>query len=363
MLFDLIFFFKNTTEFIFFLLSFLLVFLNFILSIFNEDKQENILDDDKKEKYMKKKSFPLFESSVLSRIVFWWVNNLIITGYKKELKSENMWKLPDDVNCNYLTNQMEQYWNIETKKCIDNEKRKKKFNEKIELKNINNNNNELKNESKEKLIKPSLIKCLFKLIGGDILWSAFFHLLEIVAIYLGPFVLGETIRFNQNKEASITIGYFFSLLLFLSIFLKAIFSNHHLKFTFITGTKIKTALMGLIYKKALSLSPNARKDTTVGEMVNVLQVNTQTFENLAPFINMTWSVPLQLIICTIMLWSYLGVASLFGLIPLFLSIPVQIYIIGKNKKHQINKFKNADTRIKLTNEVLNGIKVSILIFL
>jgi ABC-type bacteriocin/lantibiotic exporter with double-glycine peptidase domain len=115
--------------------------------------------------------------------------------------------------------------------------------------------------------------------------------------------------------------------------------------------------MGLIYKKALRLSPVARKDTTVGEMVNVLQVNTQVFETLAPFINMSWSIPLQLIICTVMLWSYLGVASLAGLLPIFFNIPFQIKVAADNKNNQIAKFKYADSRIRLTNEVLNGMKV------
>ena len=92
-------------------------------------------------------------------------------------------------------------------------------------------------------------------------------------------------------------------------------------------------------------------------MVNLMQVNTQSFVELTTYLNMLWSAPLQIIICIVMLWSYLGVASLAGLGIVLLIIPLNAFLSNKQKVLQTQKLKYQDQRIKLTNEILNGIKV------
>lgn len=105
------------------------------------------------------------------------------------------------------------------------------------------------------------------------------------------------------------------------------------------------------------MSTKARKQATVGEMVNLMQVNTQSFIELMTYINMIWSAPLQIIICVAILWQYLGVASLAGLVTMVIFIPINAYLSNKSKILQTYKLKYQDSRIKLTNEILNGIKV------
>ena len=48
---------------------------------------------------------------------------------------------------------------------------------------------------------------------------------------------------------------------------------------YLVGLKIRTALISSIYKKALRLSNAARKDTTVGEIVNLMSVDAQRYLN------------------------------------------------------------------------------------
>jgi ATP-binding cassette, subfamily C (CFTR/MRP), member 1 len=92
-------------------------------------------------------------------------------------------------------------------------------------------------------------------------------------------------------------------------------------------------------------------------MVNLMQVNTQSFVDLTIYLNMLWSGPLQIGICLYMLWTHLGVASLAGLVVMIILIPINIFVSNKAKLLQAEKFKVQDKRIKQTNEILNGIKV------
>lgn len=88
-----------------------------------------------------------------------------------------------------------------------------------------------------------------------------------------------------------------------------------------------------------------------------MQVNTQTFVELTPYLNMLWSAPLQIIVSIALLWQYLGVASLAGLATMIIFIPLNIFLSSRAKILQVQKLKLQDSRIKLTNEILNGIKV------
>lgn len=123
-------------------------------------------------------------------------------------------------------------------------------------------------------------------------------------------------------------------------------------------TNIKAISMHYdLYYQSLRLTTASRKGATTGEIVNLMQVNTQTFVDLTPYLNMLWSAPLQIIVSIALLWRYLGVASLAGLATMIIFIPINIFLSNKSKMLQIQKLKYQDSRIKLTNEILNGIKV------
>lgn len=92
-------------------------------------------------------------------------------------------------------------------------------------------------------------------------------------------------------------------------------------------------------------------------MTNLIQVNTQIFVDLMPYINILWSGPFQIIICIVLLWQHLGQACLAGVVVMFLFIPLNAFLTNRNKVFQTKKLKQQDSRVKLTNEILCGIKV------
>ena len=126
---------------------------------------------------------------------------------------------------------------------------------------------------------------------------------------------------------------------------------------FLVGLRIRTALIAAIYRKALRMSNAARKSSTVGEIVNLMSVDAQRFMNLTAYINMLWSAPLQICLAIYFLWEILGPSVLAGLAVMIILIPLNGVIANKVKTLQIRQMKSKDERVKLMNEVLNGIKV------
>ena len=60
-----------------------------------------------------------------------------------------------------------------------------------------------------------------------------------------------------------------------------------------TAVQMKAACAHAIYRKSLSLANSARKEFTVGQIVNLITTDAQTIEEVIPKINMVWSMPFQ----------------------------------------------------------------------
>ena len=96
---------------------------------------------------------------------------------------------------------------------------------------------------------------------------------------------------------------------------------------------------------------------SVGETINLMAIDTQRFVDLTGNISQIWSSPLMIILCQYFLWQYLGPSSLAGLLLMVITIPVDTIIAKKLKKLQIANMKNKDERIKIMNEILDGVKI------
>lgn len=164
------------------------------------------------------------------------------------------------------------------------------------------------------------------------------------------------ITFVEEKQEEWK-GYFYAALLFATATIQTIVLAQYFNRMFIVGMRIRTSLISSIYRKALRMSNAAKKESTVGEIVNLMSVDAQKFIELTAYLNMIWSAPLQIILALYFLWDVLGPSVLAGLAVMIILIPINGYIANRAKVLQIKQMKNKDERVKLMNEVLNGIKV------
>lgn len=80
---------------------------------------------------------------------------------------------------------------------------------------------------------------------------------------------GSTLLKTEFKEP-LWKGIFYAALLFIVASTQTLFLAQYFQRMFLVGLRIRTALVGAIYKKALVLSNKAKKDSTVGEIVNLM---------------------------------------------------------------------------------------------
>uniref|UniRef100_A0A8C0EZ03 Multidrug resistance-associated protein 1 n=1 Tax=Bubo bubo TaxID=30461 RepID=A0A8C0EZ03_BUBBB len=219
-------------------------------------------------------------------------------------------------------------------------------------------------EAEALIIKPSqksseasLFKVLYKTFGPYFLMSFLFKAAHDLLMFAGPEILKLLINFVNNKAAPNWQGYFYTGLLFVCACLQTLILHQYFHICFVTGMRLKTAIVGVIYRKALVITNSARKTSTVGEIVNLMSVDAQRFMDLATYINMIWSAPLQVILALYLLWQNLGPSVLAGVAVMILLVPINAVMAMKTKTYQVAQMKSKDNRIKLMNEILNGIKV------
>ncbi|WAR06335.1 MRP1-like protein [Mya arenaria] len=177
--------------------------------------------------------------------------------------------------------------------------------------------------------------------------------------FVSPLVLSLLISYVENKENEPYVwkGYVYAASLFVVAMTQSIFFHQNFHASMTAGMRVKSALIAAVYNKALTMTSEAKQTSTVGEIVNLMSVDCQRLQDLTGYLWMLWSAPVQMILAMVLLWNTLGPSVLAGLGILILLMPVNAVIATKMRKFQVQQMTLKDSRIKLMNEVLNGIKV------
>lgn len=84
------------------------------------------------------------------------------------------------------------------------------------------------------------------------------------------------------------------------------------------------------------MSSATRKESTVGETVNLMSADAQRFMDMANFVHQIWSSPLQIILSIVFLWGELGPSVLAGLAVMVLLIPINAFLVNKSRDIQVS---------------------------
>ncbi|PAV84153.1 hypothetical protein WR25_11358 isoform B [Diploscapter pachys] len=109
--------------------------------------------------------------------------------------------------------------------------------------------------------------------------------------------------------------------------------------------------------ETLRLSNSARREKTVGEIVNLMAIDVERFQLITSEIQQFWSCPYQIIFSLVYLFITLGYSAIPGIVIMIIFVPLNILSSVIVKKWQMEQMKLKDERTKMVNEVLNGIKV------
>ncbi|KAL0880786.1 hypothetical protein ABMA27_001981 [Loxostege sticticalis] len=296
-----------------------------------------------------KNQCPESASGFPSRLTFSWFDPLALTGFRRTLTENDLWSLNPQDSSKEVVPKFDKYWERSLKKREISTSNGTKATYSKTSASVN-----FKPESEKK--PASILPALCLAFGGQFLFGALLKLFNDTLMFLSPQLLRLLIGFVESNEP-LWKGYLYAVGLLACATVQTMLLAHYFTRMYLVGMRIRTALTSAIYRKSLRMSNAARKESTVGEIVNLMSVDAQRFLELTAYLNMIWSAPLQIALALYFLWGILGPSVLAGLAVMIILIPVNGLIANRVKTLQIKQMKYKDERVKLMNEVLNGIKV------
>ncbi|NXE48712.1 MRP3 protein, partial [Casuarius casuarius] len=302
---------------------------------------------------------PELSSGFLSRLTFWWFTSMAILGYKRPLEEKDLWSLNEDDTSKMIVQQLSKEWDREKAewKQKDDVTYMKKSNHVLNHVGDGPEEAEVLIRDKKHSRKPSFLKALLRTFGPYFFIGSFFKLIQDLLSFVNPQLLSVLINFIKNKDAPAWWGFLIAALMFTCSVVQTLILHQHFQYCFVTGMRLRTGITGIIYRKSLVITNSAKRSSTVGEIVNLMSVDAQRFMDLMTFLNMLWSAPLQIFLALYFLWQTLGPSVLAGVAVMVLLIPFNAVIAMKTRAFQVEQMRHKDSRIKLMNEILTGIKV------
>lgn len=279
---------------------------------------------------------PELQASFFSTIILWWFNGFIMMGYRSRLHLGNLWKTLHRDETSRLVPMFRSAW-LSTKgyKC--------------------SKSYQTASGAMQKFNHIMLV--LIKLYWTQLLFAAFLKLLQDSLQFVTPMLLKQLIAFMKSSSEPLWHGVFFALLMLILPTVQSLLLMRYFYYMGVIGFQIRSMLVGTIYRKALLLSGSSRLQSTSGEIVNLMAVDSYRFQDLVIYVNLIWSAPFQMILAISLLYRELGWSVFAGVACMALVLPANAYLANRIKFSQVKVMKTKDQRVKQMNELLNGVKV------
>jgi len=140
---------------------------------------------------------------------------------------------------------------------------------------------------------PSVLWPLFLTFKWAVIGGGFYKLCFDVMQFASPHLLKHLISFIENPEQPMWVGIVLALGMFVIAMVQSMILHQYFHIMFRLGMNIKSVLTAHVYKKALRLSNQARRNRQIGEIVNLMAIDVQRFQDITTFMMLFWSSPLQ----------------------------------------------------------------------
>ncbi|KAJ8684018.1 hypothetical protein QAD02_019810 [Eretmocerus hayati] len=260
-----------------------------------------------------------------------WLFGTFWTGFKRELEITDLYSALDEHSSCTLGNKLSRLWKREIERA-----------------------------QKLKKSTPSLLRVLVKCFGCDfLLFGVCLGLIEFAVKTTQPLILANLLKyFGKRHDINREEAFYWGTGIVLGIFLDCIITYPVFQGLMHMGMKIRVACCSLIYRKILRVSKAASEgETSTGQMVNLLSNDVNRLDYSVFTVHYIWIAPLQTIVVAYLLYKEMGLAAVAGVFVLLIFIPFH-GCYGKFVSKLTLKFAyRTDERLRLTNEIINGVKV------
>ncbi|KAK5801853.1 ABC transporter type 1, transmembrane domain-containing protein [Linnemannia elongata] len=273
------------------------------------------------------------KANIFSRFLFHYLQHLITDGYKRPLQATDVQgMMPPHVKTQFSYTHLSQKWDRHVAKRVAKGK------------------------------KPFLFGLILKSFGFQ-QWTyvVFLRILASGLAFVAPQLMSTLLDFVSSYDTEtpqpVALGIILAFGMFFSTIGSSIIDGQFNQRVVVMGIEARTALVSMIYRKALKLSPVAKQTETPGEINNHMSVDCERWNHAFPELPFWFSIPLEICIATWLLYRQLGWSGFGGVGAVVLVMPMQMWIAKHLSRARDEKLTAMDNRIRLVNEVLSGVKI------
>ncbi|XP_050221778.1 ABC transporter C family member 2-like [Mercurialis annua] len=259
---------------------------------------------------------PEQHGSIISKIIFTWMNPLMQLGYKRPLTEKDIWKLDTWDRTETLNNRFQKCWAEESQRP-----------------------------------KPWLLRALNSSLGGRFWWGGFWKIGNDSSQFVGPLLLNQLLKSMQEGDPA-WIGYIYAFSIFVGVVFGVLFEAQYFQNVMRVGYRLRSTLIAAVFRKSLRLTHESRRKFPSGKITNLMTTDAEALQQICQSLHTLWSAPFRIVIAMVLLFQQLGVASLLGALLLVFLFPIQTFVISKMQKLSKEGLQRTDKRIGLMNEIL-----------
>ncbi|KAJ2715446.1 hypothetical protein H4R19_001201 [Coemansia spiralis] len=210
--------------------------------------------------------------------------------------------------------------------------------------------------------RPGLVRTTVWTFRRELTISMAYHVVSNLTLFLNPILisrlLGFVAKYNTTLAEPIENGYFYALAMFAVAMARTLadqqlgVANQNLE------VLVQTNLVTSVYRKALVLSNDVRKEHNIGAIVSHMSSDAERVINFVSY----WSyymvaAPARLVLALYMLYRTLGWSVLVGSLTMVLSMPVTTLVVRQISVINKQRVAHRDSRMRAMNDVLSGIRI------
>eukprot|EP00760_Papus_ankaliazontas_P034070 PhM_4_TR6941/c0_g1_i1/m.59297/K05665/ABCC1; ATP-binding cassette, subfamily C (CFTR/MRP), member 1 len=263
---------------------------------------------------------PEEQAGFMSRLTFWFLNDLLVTGYYEPLEAHHLPRIHRRFMAKNVGTRWENMWALERRNP-----------------------------------RPSLVRAMIKCYIWRFQFSVAMELIELIFNFFGPILMQSMITYTSSAHRDPGEGMLFVTIMFISSVFRALSATQTGVVLAGIGMDVQTSMVTTIYNKAIRC--NTRGKYTKGEIINIQSNDALKIANTAMSLNALWSTPANLIIALVLLLRTIGMASFAGMAVMLITIPFNSVVYYALASLRIELMQYTDKRVTLMNEMLHGIRV------
>ncbi|MCO5581606.1 hypothetical protein L7F22_035494 [Adiantum nelumboides] len=270
---------------------------------------------------------PELKASIFSRYTWHWLQPFVSLGNAKTIEAEDLY----DLNPKEGTQYCEKLWNdaIEKVRCRSNEH-----------------------------ATVPVWRLLWLCFGLEYARAATFKAFWLICCILQVYILKALVELVEDEHE---LKWWWGSLLVLGMFSMSVLMSisQHMCFTLSqkVGMKLRSTISMAVFNKLLSIKLFSLVDTNSGFLLNLVTNDSQKLLDAATYFNFVWFAFIELGTVSVLAILEIGVSAVPGVILAFLTQPLQVWMARVGARLRIRAVKYTDSRVHLTEEILNGIRV------